>query len=878
VETMRVQLAIRGVVQGVGFRPFVYRTAKDFYLNGWVANSRSGVFVELEGAAAQVWSAIDRIRSTPPPAAVIEDFSVEQKAPKGYDRFEIIESVDELGEGCEAGVAGSAGSAGSAGAAGSAGSAGAVASAACSADIATLKHRIKETTLSVAVAPDLAICPDCRSEMITAKNRRFRHPFITCTNCGPRYTIVKTVPYDRMRTTMDKFPLCPQCANEYSDPGSRRHHAQPIACPDCGPQVKLMDAKGAIISGGWGWGGAADGDRGGKTGNAAIRIARRMLQRGKIIAVQGVGGFHLACLATNSAAVRRLRRAKGRADGSPLAVMVHDLKQVSRIAAVNAAAAKVISSPEAPIVLLRARYESWLAPEVNAGSRYVGVMLAYSPLHLLLTENMPPLVMTSGNRSGEPMVTTIKEARRKLRDIADAFLIHNRPIERRCDDSVVQIEGSAETKVIRRSRGMVPGEIELPVYSRPLLACGAEQKSVACLAAGNKAILSAHLGDLKSSAGLQQYQYEIGQLASLTGVTPRLVACDLHPDYLSSAFARQLGLPCVEVQHHHAHIAAVLAEHRKCGPVIGVAFDGAGYGTDGQIWGGEFLIADAREYARVAHLAYIPQPGGDLAVLNPWRMAGAYLETYCADLQHLWPAKIKRLMKKEQWMLIWLAARQGLGAPMTSSIGRLFDAVSALLGLCDHAGYEGEAAIKLEALTRLDFRSYPFDIRCKDGVENVVGAAATTACTATATAAVTATASDTATATNELGGLFKQWIIDPKRMIRGILTDLHMGISPTLIAGRFHQSVAEMVGKVCSLIREESGLNEVALAGGVFDNAILRDATKRVLARMGFSILLNKKVPGNDGGIALGQALVAAISDRSERGKSDVSGDTWACD
>ena len=831
METIRVQLAIGGVVQGVGFRPFVYRTAKEFELNGWVANDRSGVQAELEGAPAQVWSAIDHIRSAPPPSAIIDDICAEQKAPKGYDKFEIIESADGHVVAKTAPLGPSAG---------------------CTVDIAALERRMKDTTLAVAVAPDMAICRDCRREMTNLKNRRFRHPFITCTNCGPRYTIVKAVPYDRLRTTMDKFPLCSQCADEYRDPESRRLHAQPIACPDCGPQVKLMDASGAIISGGWGWGGVADGDSGGTGDNAAIRIARRLLRSGKIVAVQGIGGFHLACLATNSASVRRLRHCKGRAESRPLAVMVHDLKQASGIAAISVAAAKVISSPEAPIVLLRTRYFSQLAPEVNVGSRYTGIMLAYSPLHLLLTENMPPLVMTSGNRSGEPMVTSIKEARNKLKGIADAFLIHNRPIERRCDDSVVQIEGSATAKVIRRSRGMVPGEIELPVHSRPLLACGAEQKSVICLAAGNKAILSAHLGDLKSSAGLQQYEYEIGQLATLTGIRPRLVACDLHPDYLSSAFARQLDLPCVEVQHHHAHIAAVLAEHKKCGPVIGVAFDGTGYGTDGHIWGGEFLIAGAREFTRAAHLAYIPQPGGDLATLNPWRMASAYLETCCADQRHLWPAKIMRMQKKEQWPLIWSATCLGLGAPMTSSIGRLFDAVSALLGLCDQAGYEGEAAVKLEAVARLDYKHYAFDIRRKQGAGDVGGAGGVGG----------ASGAGGERGTHAAGGTNEQWIIDPKPVIRSITTDMRIGVSPSVIAGRFHLSLAEMVGKVCGLIRSESGLNEVALAGGVFDNAMLRDATMRVLARMGFTILLNRQVPGNDGGIALGQALVAAMQPR----------------
>ena len=844
METIRVRLAITGVVQGVGFRPFVYRTAKEFQLNGWVANDRSGVQAELEGAPTQVWSAVERIRSAPPPSATIGELVAEQTAPKGYDKFEIVDSAVDSAEDV-------------------------VGAAAAMSEIAALEHRIKEATLAVAVAPDIAICRDCRREMTTSKNRRFRHPFITCTSCGPRYTIVKAVPYDRSRTTMDKFPPCPQCADEYRDPESRRHHAQPIACPDCGPQVKLLDANGVIISGGWGWGGSTDGDRGGPSDNAAIRRARQLLKSGKIIAVQGIGGFHLACLATNSASVRRLRRCKGRAESRPLAVMVHDLAQANKIASVSATAAKIIGGPEAPIVLLRSRYESELAPEVNVGSRYTGIMLAYTPLHFLLTKDMPPLVMTSGNRTGEPMVTSIKEALNKLTGIADAFLIHNRPIERRCDDSVVQIEGSATAKVIRRSRGMVPGEIELPVYSRPLLACGAEQKSVICLAAGNKAILSAHLGDLKSSAGLQQYQYEIGQLASLTGIKPRLAVCDLHPDYLSSAFARQLDLPCIAVQHHHAHIAAVLAEHKKRTQVIGVAFDGAGYGADSQIWGGEFLIADAREYKRAAHLAYIPQPGGDLASLNPWRMAGAYLETCCADLHHLWPAKIKRRLNKEQWSLIWAATCLGLGAPKTSSIGRLFDAVSVLLGFCDQVGYEGEAAVKLETLARLDFRSYAFDIKREHGTND-------------------------ASSANDANG---PWIIDPQPVIRAILTDLRMGVSPSLIAGRFHLGLAEMIGKVCGLIRTETGLNEVALAGGVFDNAVLREVAMRVLARMGFTILLNKKIPGNDGGIALGQALVAAMQPsqkygelfrpvaaasqlstlgRPEGGEDDVSGDTGA--
>lgn len=759
MDRTRAELVIHGVVQGVGFRPFVYRVAAEHGLSGWVTNEAGCVRAELEGEPESLRRCIGEIESNPPPSAVVRNVTVRHLPPAGYAGFEIRPSAPEP-----------------------AGRPGPV------------------------VPPDLAMCDHCRKELSDPADRRFRHPFITCTQCGPRYTIVRNVPYDRSETTMAHFAMCPHCRDEYHDPIDRRHHAQPICCPNCGPKLRFLDRDGVPVEG------------------DPVREARRWLRKGMIVAVQGLGGFHLACLATRSRTVRRLRRRKGR-ESRPLAVMVSDAAAAARVCHVDPAAERALRGPEAPIVLLPSNDRGGLAPNVNGGSGYTGIMVAYSPLHALLTERMPPLVMTSANRSGEPMVTSPRNALRRLEGVADGFLVHDRPIERRCDDSVVAMLGGT-ARVVRRGRGFVPREIRIPAHCAPLLAFGAEQKGHFCLAHGNWAYLSPYIGDLREQATVDEFEREIGRFGRLVGIEPTRAACDRHPDYMSSVLARQSGLPVVAVQHHHAHIASVLAERMHYGQVLGVAFDGAGYGDDGAIWGGEFLLASARGYERLAHLRYVPQPGGDRAAMEPWRMAAACLETYCPDEAKSWPRRLRRAMDRGNWPLLWQAVRGGVSAPMTSSMGRLFDAVSAILGLCYRAGYEGEAAVILEGLARPDYRGYDFDIVAEDG----------------------------------------GWIIDPGRMLREILQDLRQGISIPDVAGRFHLGLAEMIARMCRIAREQTGVGEVALSGGVFDNRKLAVMTLRALEKHGFTVLFNRAAPANDGGIALGQALVAAMKgcDREE--------------
>lgn len=771
MDCIRVALKVNGIVQGVGFRPFVYRVALENGLTGWVINDTRGVEAELQGPAERVWNAVRQVQNSPPPAAVVQTVKVSELPPADFGAFEIRESNGNA------------------------------------------------ASDTLPIAPDLAICEACRRELGDPANRRFRHPFITCTNCGPRYTIVKDTPYDRPRTTMAGFDMCGQCHFEYHDPADRRHHAQPVACPECGPALQIFDGKGRPLKG------------------DPIRVARRWLRLGRIVAVQGLGGFHLACLATRRRAVRKLRIRKGR-ESRPLAVMVHDADLAGKFAGVDRQADALLRSPAAPIVLLGGTGPLRLAPEVNVGSPSTGMLLAYTPLHLLLTEDLPPLVMTSANRSGEPMLTDPGESMQSLRGVADAFLVHNRPIARRCDDSVMSIVDGA-VRVVRRGRGMVPRSLSIPAASRPLLACGAEQKNAFCLAEGNRAIMSAHVGDLKEQATLTQYEREIESLCALTKIWPSAVACDMHPDYLSSIYARRLPLPRVEVQHHHAHLASVLAEYCRYGQVLGVAFDGAGYGDDGQIWGGEFMMASPREYTRLGHLAAVPQPGGDLATMMPWRMAGSYLETCCPDEKRIWPRKLCEILRRAEWPVIWQAACAGVAGPLTSSAGRLFDAVSAILGVCERSGYEGEAAVRLESVARPDSHSYHFGLICREGL----------------------------------------WIADPAPVLAEILHDIHHGESVADVAGRFHQGMAALIGELCLVLRDETGLDEVALSGGVFDNQLLLRLTLRVLKRSGLRALVNRQVPGNDGGIALGQALVAAINAGNAWGGGRVvSCSSWPSD
>jgi hydrogenase maturation protein HypF len=755
------RIHITGIVQGVGFRPFVYGLAKRYQLNGWVRNTSAGVDIEVDGSPDMLVAFRRALQDEAPPLARIDRLESSERPSNGFQSFEIV-------------------------------------------------HSQSLSDISQPISPDVSICADCLGELFEPTDRRFRYPFINCTNCGPRFTIIKDIPYDRPQTTMAPFPMCPECRREYEDPLDRRFHAQPVACPHCGPHVWLEGDEHLLIGGRL------------PKGEAAIAKSRQLLQEGKILAIRGLGGFHLACDASNLAAVAELRRRKLRVD-KPFALMLHDLAAVDRHCFVNEAEAEILQSRERPIAILRRRADSPIAAAVAPGQGTVGMMLPYTPLHYLLLEpedDFPDaLVMTSGNLSEEPIATDVDEARQRLAPLADAFLMHNRDIHVRCDDSVVRaIDKSVYP--IRRSRGYAPFPVHLPWEARPLLAVGAELKNTFCLASGDYAFLGHHIGDLENLETLRSFESGVAHFERLFRVRPELLAYDLHPDYLATRYAlaraEREDIPATGVQHHHAHVAACLAEHGHPGdrPVIGVSFDGSGYGPDGAIWGGEFLLADYAGYQRVAHLAYVPMPGGDKAVREPWRMALAHLHQagieWSGDLP---PLAANGQTDKRALNVLRRQIVRGLNAAPTSSMGRLFDAVSALAGVRQLVNYEGQAAIELEALVDpAEDGFYPF----------VIGEQ-----------------------------------IDPRPVIHGVTADVRAGVSPPIIAARFHNGVAHMVREVCVWQRERQDVNEVVLSGGVFQNVTLLAKAGRLLRAAGFEVLIHRQVPANDGGLALGQAVVA---------------------
>jgi hydrogenase maturation protein HypF len=648
------------------------------------------------------------------------------------------------------------------------------------------------------ISPDVATCEDCLRELFDPTDRRVHYPFINCTNCGPRFTIIRDVPYDRAATTMATFAMCRDCQDEYHDPGNRRFHAQPVACPACGPRLTLRDADGHAL------------------GEEPIAAAVRLIRSGHIVAIKGLGGYHLAADATNTAAVAGLRARKHREE-KPFALMVQDLEAVRRLVELRPEEEALLTSPRRPIVLLRRRADALVASPVAPGNGSLGLMLPYTPLHHLLARELDvTIVLTSGNSGDEPIVYRDDEAFRRLGGIADAFLTHNRPIHIRTDDSVVRSWRGAPMP-IRRSRGYAPQPIIVPwTCSRPVLACGAELKNTFCLAKGRHAFISHHLGDLENYEALRSFSEGIAHFQRLLDVRPEIVAYDLHPEYLSTKWAlEQEGMELCGVQHHHAHVASCLADNGESGPVIGVAFDGLGYGTDGTMWGGEFLVADLRGFARAGHLSVLPMPGGTAAVREPWRMAAIYLdEIFGADM----PPLAVRHRHERRWGIVVQIARAGLHSPLTSSVGRLFDAVAALLGVRDEVSYEGQAAIELEQL---------------------------------AEAAETMTYS---TSLKERAGGFELRGAD---LVQAVVVDLLAGVSPATIAARFHNGVAEAILHGCRAARERSGLSMVALSGGVFQNMLLLGLASDRLEADGFRVLRHRQVPPNDGGISLGQAVVA---------------------
>lgn len=747
----RQQVKVTGLVQGVGFRPFIYRLALEEALVGWVRNDSQGVLIEVEGEPKQIERFLARVTAEKPPLARIEQINTKGIASLGEDNFVITPSVTGIS---------------------------------------------RETSIS----PDMATCPDCLRELFDEGDRRYRYPFINCTNCGPRFTIIKDIPYDRQYTTMAGYQMCRDCQAEYENPRERRFHAEPDACGECGPRLRLTDNRGQDIA-----------------GDPVVETVN-LLKKGYIVAIKGLGGYHLACDATNEDAVTRLRANKNREE-KPLALMAYDLPTVANFARVSPDEARLLEDQRRPIVLLDKLPGNIIAPGVAPKNTTIGVMLPYTPLHYLILKEIPQgLVMTSGNHSSEPITYIDEDAYDKLADKTDYFLTHNREIYQRCDDSVARVFRGREM-ILRRSRGYTPNGVKVPFPIDGVLACGAELKHTFCLTKGHNAYLSHHLGDLKNPETLKGFEEGVVHFEKILDLKPRIIACDLHEDYLSTRYANKLaGENVVRVQHHHAHIAACMAENGLTEPVIGLSFDGTGLGTDGCLWGGEFLICDYRDFQRAGHLKYIPMPAGERAITEPWRMAAAFLEmAYAGDL---WQLKIPFIagLKHSSWELMRQSMAKGINAPLTSSMGRLFDGVSALLGICQRIKYEGQAAIELEQLA--------------DG---------------------------------HATGVYKysldkgdyEIVVDTLPIIRHIAEDIAAGVPVAEIAGKFHNTVADFSVELCREIRRSKGINQVALSGGVFQNILLLGKTLDNLQEAGFKVYTHSQVPPNDGGISLGQAVIA---------------------
>jgi hydrogenase maturation protein HypF len=733
---VRTEVRVEGTVQGVGFRPFVHGLATGLGLAGLVGNDAAGVFIEVEGDAGAVERFLSGLRE-PPPLAMIERISTRPLSPDGHSGFRIVGS-DASG---------------------------------------------RRRTL---VSADSATCADCLRELRDPADRRYGYPFVNCTNCGPRFTIVTDVPYDRPNTTMAGFGMCADCAAEYHDPADRRFHAQPVCCPACGPHVALRDPDGRPLSG------------------EPLAAALRLLHDGGILAVKGLGGYHLAAIAAGASAVAALRSRKHRED-KPFAVMAADLGWARSLGEVGPAEEALLTGVRRPIVLLRRRADAPLAGAVAPGNRSIGVMLPYTPLHHLLAGD--PLVLTSGNVSDEPIAYRDEDAFAALRGIADAFLTHDRPIHVRTDDSVTRVFRGVEMP-LRRSRGYVPGPVPLPAAGPAVLACGAELKNTFCLAEDGRAFVSHHIGDLENYETLRAYREGIEHFERLFDIAPSMIAHDLHPEYLSTKYALEHDLPLAGVQHHHAHIASCMADNERTEPVIGVAFDGTGYGTDGTLWGGEFLVADLTGFERAGHLRPVPLPGGTMAIREPWRMAAAY--GVPADLD------VAR-RNAASWDTIVAMGDRRVGSPLTSSMGRLFDAVAALLGVRDRVNYEGQAAIELEQCADpREGGAYP--VRLDGGSPFTVPGA---------------------------------------DLVAAVVADLRAGVDVPSIAARFHNAVASLVVAGARRVRETTGLTTVALSGGVFQNLLLLERAVAGLEAGGFGVLVHHRVPPNDGGISLGQAAVA---------------------
>ena len=760
----RLRLEIRGIVQGVGFRPFIYACAKSCNVRGFVGNETSGVFVEAEGTETDLREFQRILRENAPSLSHITEIKVTAIEIRHDKEFQIVESE-------------------------------------------------ARSAANTFISPDVSICKDCLHELFDKDDRRFRYPFINCTNCGPRFTITKDIPYDRQNTTISVFKMCRHCQNEYDTPLDRRFHAQPNACPNCGPRVWFVQKT----------------ERAEIFDENAILAAQKVLSEGGIVAVKGIGGFHLACDARNNAALQKLRQRKGRID-KPFAVMCRDLATTGSLVEINEAERKLLTGKERPIVLLRKKADNDVSALIAPGNLFLGVMLPYSPLHHLLLNSIEEelntlnvLVMTSGNFTDEPVVKDNTEALEKLSHLADAFLLHDREIYVQCDDSVIRVFENNELP-IRRSRGYAPFPIELPFKVPPVLAVGGELKATFCLANDEFAFMSQHIGDMENLETLQALEKSVEQMRKLFRIEPEIVACDKHPAYLSARWAREnltrLFQPqskLVAVQHHHAHIASVMAENGVNDKVIGFAFDGTGYGTDGAIWGGEVLLADYFGFERVAHLRYVPLAGGDASIKKPYRVALAYLWQASVDWNENLPC-VRAFTETERKILLRQFERKFNAVP-TSSFGRLFDAVASLAGIRQTITYEAQAAIEFEALLDENVSdAYEFDLSENKTIE-----------------------------------------IDASNLIRAVAADVLSNVSIAKISAKFNNAIADMILRLALIFRERNKLNRVALSGGCFQNVALLKASLRRLRENNFEVFTHRKVPPNDGGLALGQAVIAAV-------------------
>jgi hydrogenase maturation protein HypF len=743
----RLAIHIKGIVQGVGFRPFVYKLAHQYQLTGWVMNNSQGVEIEVEGAYQEISGFLEELKTSAPPLAVVQEITVAPCSPSGETVF-------------------------------------------------TIRHSTEQTERTAWVSSDVATCPDCLREITNPENRRYRYAFTNCTNCGPRYSIIKAVPYDRTATTMDEFIMCASCQAEYNDPANRRFHAQPNACAECGPAYRLVTKEGEEVP------------------DDVFNETSRLIAAGHIVAIKGIGGYHLACDAFQEQAVSNLRNRKIR-EAKPFAVMCGSIEVVRQLCELSAKEETLLISTARPIVILTKKAGCHLAESIAPGTRYLGVMLPYTPAHWLLLGADDVWVMTSGNVSDEPIAYKDQDALQRLNKIADYFLTHNREIFQPSDDSVIKVVGG-NRQILRRSRGFSPEPIKISQEIPAILAVGGEVKNTFCLARDSFVFMSPHIGDLENMATYKAYLAAIRHYEKLFAIKPVVVAYDLHPDYLATKFALSLDIPQVGVQHHHAHIASVLAEHGLNEQVIGLALDGTGYGTDGTLWGGEFLVADYHDFERVGHCKYLPLPGGAKAIKEPWRMAAWVLYnlygTEFADFDMAFSHSLP-----QGWQLLMEAVSKGINAPLTSSAGRLFDIAAGMLGLCNISHYEGQGAITLELAGRGNYgQVLPYTI--SQG---------------------------------------SPYLLDFMPTFAAMTEIVRKGGPIDFLAACFHTTIAEAMVNVVRRIRQDTGIKKVALSGGVWQNITILEKVVGILQQDGFHVYSNLRVPSNDGGLALGQAAVA---------------------